>query len=152
MAQEGDVLVVDAGAIPDTGLWGGLMTRMALRKKIGGLIIDGGVRDSQELISLGFPVFARAVSPQGGFKASPGSVNVPVSCGGTAVHPGDLVAADADGVVVVASADAADILAKAQTVQAKEAALIEKMDAGETLFSLLGLGESLNRLGLKIPE
>ena len=152
MAQEGDVLVVDAGAIPDTGLWGGLMTRMALRKGIGGLIIDGGVRDSQELISLGFPVFARAVSPQGGFKASPGSVNVPVSCGGTAVHPGDLIVADADGVVVVASADAPDILVKAQAVQAKEAALIEKMDRGETLFSLLGLGESVNRLGLKIPE
>ena len=151
MAQEGDVLVVDAGAIPDTGLWGGLMTRMALRKGIGGLIIDGGVRDSQELISLGFPVFARAVSPQGGFKASPGSVNVPVSCGGTAVHPGDLIVADADG-VVVASADAPDILVKAQAIQAKEAALIEKMDRGETLFSLLGLGESLNRLGLKIPE
>ena len=92
------------------------------------------------------------MSPQGGFKASPGSVNIPVSCGGTAVHPGDLVAADADGVVVVASADAPDILVKAQAIQAKEAALIEKMDRGETLFSLLGLGESLNRLGLKIPE
>jgi 4-hydroxy-4-methyl-2-oxoglutarate aldolase len=152
MACDGDILVVDAGGIHDTGLWGGLMTRMAMHRKLGGLVIDGGVRDSRELVKLGFPVFARAISPQGGFKVSPGSVNIPIACGGTAVHPGDLIAADADGVVVVPSADAPATLAASRAILAKEEDFVARMGRGESLFDLLGLGESLGKLGLKIPE
>ncbi len=144
MAREGDILVVDAGSIPDTGLWGGLMTRMALCKKLGGIVIDGGVRDSQYLIELGFPVFAGAVSPQGGFKASPGSINVPISCGGVSVSPGDLIAGDADGVVVVPASHVEEILQKAQAIQKKEEELEERIKKGEKLFDLLKLKESIS--------
>mgnify|MGYP003586861376 CR=1 FL=1 len=147
MAREGDVLVVDAGAIPDTGLWGALMTKMALRKKLGGIVIDGGVRDCQELAQLGFPVFSSSISPQGGFKASPGSINVPVSCGGVSVSPGDLVAGDADGVVVVPASHAEEILRKTLAVRKKEQELEERMEKGEKLFDLLKLGDSLSLFG-----
>ena len=152
MARPGDVLVVDAGAIPDTGLWGGLMNHMAQLKKLGGIIVDGGVRDSRELASGGFPVFARAVSPQGGFKSSPGSVNVPIACGGVPVLPGDLVVGDADGVVVVPSAKAEEILKKTLAVVAKEEELRKRMDGGETLFSLLKLDGVPERLGMLATE
>lgn len=144
MAREGDILIVDAGAIPDTGLWGGLMTRMALSKKLGGIVIDGGVRDSQYLIELAFPVFSSAVSPQGGFKASPGSINVPISCGGVSVSPGDLIVGDADGVVVVPASHAEEILHKARTIQIKEAEFEERISKGEKLFDMLKLKECLS--------
>lgn len=144
MARPGDVLVVDAGSIPDTGLWGGLMTRMAMQKKLGGIVLDGAIRDWQDLAALGFPVFSSAVSPQGGFKVSPGSINIPVSCGGVSVAPGDLVAGDADGVVVVPASRAGEILTKARAVQKKEEELEKRIMNGEALFDLLKLGESMS--------
>ncbi len=148
MARPGDVLVIDAGGITDTGLWGGIMNHMAQLKKLGGTILDGGVRDSQELAGSGFPVFSRAVSPQGGFKASPGSINIPISCGGVPVLPGDLVAGDADGVVVVPSAKTEEILKKTLAVVEKEKELRKRMDNGEILFSLLKLDGIPEKLGM----
>ncbi len=144
MARPGDVLVVDAGGVYDTGVWGSLMTRMAIKKGLGGIVLDGAIRDSQELAGLGFPVFSAAIAPQGGFKASPGSVNVPVSCSGVPVAPGDLVAGDADGVVVVPAARAEEILARARAVQEKERELEERIMNGEALFDLLKLGEAMS--------
>ena len=148
MARPGDVLVIDAGGICDTGLWGGLMNQMARQKKLGGIILDGGVRDCQELAASDFPVFARSVSPQGGFKASPGSVNIPISCGGVPVLPGDLVVGDADGVVVVPSAQAKEILEKSLGVVQKEKELRERMGRGEQLYSLLKLDGAPETLGM----
>lgn len=121
LAQEGDVLVVDAQGSCTNGLWGALMTRTALRKGVSGLVIDGGVRDAAEIRELGFPVFARAVIAAGGDKEGPGEVNVPISCGGVAVMPGDLVVGDEDGVAVVARVTAADVLAQLRLVLATEA-------------------------------
>lgn len=148
MARPGDVLVIDAGGIYDTGLWGGLMNQMARQKKLGGIILDGGVRDSQELAASDFPVFARAVSPQGGFKASPGSVNVAISCGDVPVLPGDLVVGDADGIVVVPSGKTKEILEKSLAVVEKEKELRERMVKGETLYSLLKLDGVPESLGM----
>lgn len=148
MARPGDVLVIDAGGICDTGLWGGLMNQMARKKMLGGIILDGGVRDCQELAASPLPVFARSVSPQGGFKASPGLVNVPISCGNVPVLPGDLVVGDADGVVVIPAAKTKEILEKSLVVAAKEQELREKMEKGEALYDLLKLDGVPEKLGM----
>jgi len=100
------------------------------------------------MAAIGFPVFARAVLPMGPFKDSPGSINVPVSCGGAAVRPGDIIVADADGVVVVPSEEAAAVLSKAQGASAKEEQMRERLAKGEYIYDILGLGEALKGLGV----
>ncbi|MDR3332331.1 MAG: 4-carboxy-4-hydroxy-2-oxoadipate aldolase/oxaloacetate decarboxylase [Synergistaceae bacterium] len=149
MAHEGDILVVDACGFCDTGLWGSLMTRMAIARKLGGIVLDGAARDKLEVIELGFPVFCRGVSPMGGFKDSPGSVNVPVSCGGVPVSPGDVIVGDADGVVVVPSGRALEIAESARRTSDKEISFQKGIAEGKSLFDLLNLGESLEKLGIK---
>jgi 4-hydroxy-4-methyl-2-oxoglutarate aldolase len=152
LAKPGDVLVVDACGFPDTGLWGDLMTRMAMKIGINGIVVDGGVRDKKSIIESGFAVFARAISPMGGFKSSPGSVNVPIACAGVTVNPGDIVVGDADGVVIVPRASAAETLVAARKTAEKEMEIGRRIQQGETLFNILGLTESLKRLGLSISS
>ena len=139
LAQPGDILVVDAGGYGDAALWGELMSLNAVRRGLGGLVIDGAVRDRSTLAEIGFPVFARGCVPNGTFKRKPGALNQPVACGGLSVAPGDLVLGDADGVVVVPRADAEEILERASKQIEKEAMLRRQIEAGETLFDLLDL-------------
>lgn len=101
IAQPGDVIVVNAQGNLSTSCWGELTTRMSIRKGLAGCVIDGALRDSRELVSIGFPVFCRGINPCGGGKEGTGQVNMPISCGGITVHPGDLVVGDADGVVII---------------------------------------------------
>ena len=106
VCQPGDVLVV-ANTAPSThGMFGELLATSLMARGVLGLVVDAGVRDTDELRELGFGVWSRHVSCQGTVKASPGSVNVPVVIGGQVVAPGDVVCADDDGVVVVARAEA----------------------------------------------
>ena len=100
------------------------------------------------MAAIGFPVFARAVIPMGPFKDSPGSINVPVSCGGVAVRPGDIIVGDGDGVVVVPAEEAADVLAKAQATMAKEQQTRERLTKGEYLYDMLKLEDVLRGLGV----
>lgn len=148
MAHPGDVLVVDACGFRETGLWGALMTTMAMKKSLGGLVVDGGVRDKLEIVEMGFPVFAAGISPMGGFKDSPGSVNVPIACGGVSVSPGDVVVGDADGVVIVPAALAESVASAAEGTAAKEGDLARRIGEGESLFDLLGLPAVVERLKL----
>lgn len=152
IAEEGDVLVVDSGEIENAGLWGGLMTKMALFKKLGGIVTDGAVRDSQEIIESGFPVFSKSISPLGGFKESPGSVNVAISCGGVVVNPGDIIIGDDDGVAVIPYEKAEYVLEQCKKTEEKEAMIVEGMKAGKTLFELLNLPGKLKNIGMKLPE
>jgi 4-hydroxy-4-methyl-2-oxoglutarate aldolase len=152
LANPGDILVVDACGFPDTGLWGSLMTQMAKKKRIGGIVVDGGVRDTQAIIESGFPVFARAISPMGGFKASPGSINVPIACAGVSVNPGDIVVGDADGVVIVPKNLARAVLETARKIAEKEREIMKRIQKGETLFKIFRLDENIDRLGLSLPK
>lgn len=120
LAQPGDVLVVDAGGAPDRAIVGALMCHHALYRGIAGLVIDGMVRDADDLAELGLPVYARGINPNGPYKDGPGEINVAVSCGGTAILPGDLVIGDADGAVVVPQESATEVCQAATTVQAQE--------------------------------
>jgi regulator of RNase E activity RraA len=110
MAKPGDVLVIDGKGDTSCALMGALMINACKVMQLGGLVIDGAVRDTDELRELGFPVFAAGVNPNGPTKFIPGRINWPISAGGVAVSPGDLVVGDADGVVVVEREKAASLL------------------------------------------
>jgi len=108
-AGPGDVLVVDnAGQCVST--WGGLATLAAKLKGIGGLVVDGGVRDREEMIEHAFPVFARHMTPlTGRTRLAVTGVNEPVSCGGVRVRAGDVIVADGSGVVCIPAEHAAKV-------------------------------------------
>lgn len=120
LAKPGDILVVDGKGDTRCALIGGLMVNTCKMLGLGGVVIDGAVRDLLELRELGFPVFARATNPNGPNKLAPGRINWPISAGGIAISPGDLVVADDDGVVVVERERAAALLPLADKKVADE--------------------------------
>ena len=120
MVEPGDVLVIDGGGDVSQALVGGLIRTTCVAKKLAGLVIDGAIRDVVEWAEDGMPIFARGHTHRGPSKDGPGEVNVPVSCAGLVVLPGDLVVGDADGVIAVPAAEAADVLAKARAHLARE--------------------------------
>ncbi|MEM9097629.1 MAG: RraA family protein [Pseudomonadota bacterium] len=137
--EPGDVLVCDAQGFEDAAIWGGLMTGSAVERGLAGLVIDGAVRDSAEIVEAGFNVFARAVVPRGPHKGFGGVIDGAISCGGQAVHPGDLIVADADGAVVVPFARVPEALAGAQAILAKEAKAMETVAQGGSLADVYGV-------------
>jgi RraA family protein len=130
IAQPGDVIVVDGQGDLNHALCGEIMMRYAITRRIAGFIIDGCIRDVEGLAALDFPVYARGVTPKGPYKNGPGEVNVPVVCGGQAVLPGDIIVADADGIVVIRPGDAEWVLAKAKEHNAMEAKTFQHIAAG----------------------
>ncbi|OGD17227.1 hypothetical protein A2V47_05415 [Candidatus Atribacteria bacterium RBG_19FT_COMBO_35_14] len=120
-AQEGDVIVATVGGEYDYGYWGDLMSVQAKAKKLGGLVIDGCIRDSEAIVEMGFPIFSRGLAIRGTVKASLGLINYPINFGGTVVNPGDLILGDDDGTVVVRFKDCEEVLAKSQArIQAEK--------------------------------
>lgn len=124
MAQPGDVIVFDGHGDLTTAITGELMMQTAIEKKLGGVIIDGAIRDLAALRELPLPIYAAGVTPAGPYKDGPGEINVPVTVGSVVIHPGDIIVGDEDGIVAIRPGDAADILAK--TLK-KNAAEVEKM-------------------------
>jgi regulator of RNase E activity RraA len=130
LARPGDVLVVDAWGYSDRAVVGGLLVRYARAQGIAGLVIHGAVRDLADLVELGLPVFARAVTHVGPYKNGPGELRGPVGIGGTVVAQGDVVVGDEDGVVVVPQARLAEVSTGAETLVEKERAAVAAIDAG----------------------
>lgn len=148
IAQPGDVIVAATDGDPVSGVWGEIMTLAARKKGIAGLILDGACRDKAEIIDSGWPVFCRAVIPQGSGKVGPGRVNMPIACGGVVVEPGDLVLGDADGVVVVRRQEVVDALEKAHAKLAAERKRIAGIEDG--IISASWLLPELKKLGIEI--
>lgn len=137
--QPGDVLVVDHKGSLEDGPFGEIMARASRHRGVAGLVIDGCVRDSAEIRALGFPVFARGLCIRGTTKLLRGSIGHPITCGGIAVAPGDVVLGDDDGLVVVPRARIAEAAAAAASRARHEAEMIEKIRSGATTVELLGL-------------
>lgn len=123
MVQPGDVLVIDGGGDLTQALVGGLMRTTCVARQLAGLVIDGAVRDLTEWAEDGMPLFAKGHTHRGPSKDGPGEINVPISCAGLVVLPGDLIVGDADGVIAVPAADAASVLARTHAHLEKEAAI-----------------------------
>ena len=133
LARPGDVLVIDGKADRSCALMGSIMLNACKVLGLGGVVLDASIRDTEELRELGFPVWALGASPNGPTKFVPGRINWPVTCGGVAVHPGDLVVGDADGVVVVEREKAASLLPLAATKVADERQRIADITSGKEL-------------------
>jgi RraA family protein len=133
MAKPGDVLVIDGKGDTSCALMGALMINACKVLGLAGVVIDGAVRDTEELRELGFPVFAVGTNPNGPTKFVPGRINWPVSVEGVTVSPGDLVVGDADGVVVVEREKAASLLPLAAKKVADEAKRMDEILARRAL-------------------
>ena len=152
VVKPGDILVVATTSESTDGMFGDLLGVSCQTHGVVGLVIDAGVRDTAELTAMDFPVWAKAVSAQGTVKSTAGSVNVPVICAGAAVNPGDVIVADADGVVVVPREQAAAV-AKAGTDRvAKEEKTRERLRNGELGVDFYGLRDKLKQLGVEYVE
>jgi 4-hydroxy-4-methyl-2-oxoglutarate aldolase len=152
MLQPGDVAVLGTSSDNTDGMFGDLLATSFRARGATGLVIDAGCRDTAELRDMGFPVWSRAVHAKGTVKATIGSVNTPIICAGALVHPGDVVVADDDGVVIVPKLRAAQVAAAAAAREAKEAGTRKRLAAGELGLDVYGMREPLAKAGLKYFE
>jgi 4-hydroxy-4-methyl-2-oxoglutarate aldolase len=150
--RKGDILVVTTTSESTDGMFGELLAESARAHGVVGLIIDAGCRDVKDLTEMDFPVWSKAVSAQGTVKATAGFVNVPVVCAGTMVSPGDVIIADADGVVVVKREAAAEVAGLAGERFVKEQKTRERLKAGELGVDFYGLRAKLTELGVRYVD
>ncbi|WP_405161384.1 RraA family protein [Nocardia sp. NBC_01499] len=131
-ASPGDVLVVDGGG-SEIAFAGELFARGAIARGLGGIIVDGGYRDIGYVRGCELPIYSRFVTPMAGGTSQLGELQVPVTCGGVAVAPGDLILADEEGAIVVHADRIESLLEAAAAIKEAEAGIIAKLDAGSTL-------------------
>ena len=146
LVQPGDVLVIDGGGNHSWALLGFLMVTTAMKLDLAGMIVDGCVRDAEEIRNSGFPIFAAGINPNGPTKEGPGEINYSIQCGGQIVHPGDIIVADDDGVVVVRQEHAEGTIDKVKAVIVREEKRLAEIEAGMTTRP--GLDEMLKQKGL----
>ena len=127
--EEGQVIVVDGGAFLEAVLWGEIFSMMGMAKGAAGTVIDGAVRDVDDVIELGYPLFSAGITPAAGTVDKLGEINVPVSCGGVVVKPGDWVYGDRLGVVVAQPDRIVELRQWCDDVLTKEAKMIEGLRA-----------------------
>jgi 4-hydroxy-4-methyl-2-oxoglutarate aldolase len=141
-AQPGDVLVVATGQALEAGYWGEILNEAAMERRLGGVVIEGGVRDSAVLCSRPFAVFSAGLCIAGTGKdfGARGWLNAPVRIGSVVVQPGDLVCGDADGVVIIPHGLVEKTLAASVAREADEAGKIARIRAGERTVDLYKFG------------
>ncbi|MBI2149134.1 MAG: 4-carboxy-4-hydroxy-2-oxoadipate aldolase/oxaloacetate decarboxylase [Acidobacteria bacterium] len=150
--REGDILVVTTTSESTDGMFGELLAESCRAHGVAGLVIDAGVRDVNELAEMRFPVWSKAISAQGTVKATAGFVNVPMTCAGAIVHPGDIVVGDADGVVVVKRDAGAEVARLAVERFEKELKNREMLKSGKLGLDMYGLRAKLAELGVRYVD
>jgi len=131
LATPGDIVVVSTCGNTNTAVFGELMCHTAAAAKLGGIVVDGAIRDVDGITRLAMPAFSRTVCPGSCDKDGPGEINVPISCGGTVVSPGDIIVGDADGIAVVPHAMAAEIVELVLQLMEREKKRIAEIGAGK---------------------
>jgi regulator of RNase E activity RraA len=146
LAEPGDIVVVSTGGNVTSAVFGELMCHTAVARRLGGIVVDGAIRDVDGITRLGFPAFSRSVCPGGCDKDGPGEINVAVSCGGTVVAPGDVIVGDLDGLAVVPRAHAEEVLELVARLMARERQRIGEIQAGQMFRA--EIDESLRKKGV----
>lgn len=149
LAQAGQVLVFTNGGSSQGALWGDVACGFAKKKGVAGVVAHGAVRDTDALRALEFPVWATAISPEHPEKRGPGAVNVPIVVDGVLVEPGDIIAADADGVLVIPRAELARAVEGAEARARAETTIRERIAAGELPLDILGLRAAIKAAGIE---
>ena len=152
VCQAGDVLVVTTTSPSMDGMFGELLATSLQARGVTALVMDASVRDTADLNAMGFHVWTRGVWSQGTVKATPGSVNVPIVCGGAQVNPGDVIVADDDGVCVVPRMQAESALKDSEARLAKEEEARKALATGELGVDLYGMREKLAALGVEYVD
>ncbi|MFD1214085.1 4-carboxy-4-hydroxy-2-oxoadipate aldolase/oxaloacetate decarboxylase [Arthrobacter sp. GCM10027362] len=151
-ARRGDVVMVGAGEFTDAGTFGDVLGNAMVAKGIAAMVTDSGVRDTQDLIDLGLPVFSGSISIKGTVKETLGPVNYPLVIGDEIVYPGDILRGDADGVVVVRREEAEEVISLCQARDDAERELIKAYHEGGTTIELCKLTDVLKAKGLLVEE
>jgi 4-hydroxy-4-methyl-2-oxoglutarate aldolase len=152
VCRAGDALVVVPTSKSEDGMFGELLATSCRAHGVVGLVIEAGVRDVADLTQMKFPVWSKAISAQGTVKASPGSVNIDVVCAGAVVHPGDIIIADLDGVVVVPRERAEEVARLSAARIENEQKTRERLRAGELGVDFYGLRSKLADLGVQYKD
>lgn len=151
LAEPGDVVLVEDGGDNAHALAGENMMQWAQRRKLAGFVVDGAMRDIESISQMSFPVYCRSITPRGPYRTGPGEINVPISCGGTVVNPGDIVIGDADGVLIIPPRDAAKICERARKKLDKEIETRDAISKG-TLDRSQFSNENLIKMGCEIID
>lgn len=138
-ARPGEIIMVDAGGVEDTAVWGGVMAAEAVHRRLGGAVVDGAIRDVSDMRKLGFSIYCRAVVPRGPHHGFGGTIDGLASVAGVPVRSGDIVLGDADGIVVVPLERSAEILAAAQAHLLKEKEWIRQINEGVSIPVLFSM-------------
>ena len=136
-AKSGDVLVVDGGGSVERALWGAILSLAARQRGIAGIVLDAAARDRDEITEMGWPVFARGVTPDTPYSKVHGSTGQPITCGGLTVTPGDMVYADGDGIVVISREAHDATLERAMERIEMEEQIFQGLEAGQPLDELV---------------
>jgi 3-hexulose-6-phosphate synthase/6-phospho-3-hexuloisomerase len=138
LAGPGNVLVIYNGS-NNIAPWGGLATLSCKNKCIEGVVVDGAVRDVDEIRAMNYPVYATGITPNAGEPKGMGEINAEITCGGQTVRPGDYIVGDDSGVVVIPKERAYEIARRAKEVEKMESRLYEEIRRGKTLSQVANL-------------
>jgi regulator of RNase E activity RraA len=130
MAAPGDIIVVDAGGDLTNSLFGEIMLNYAITRKIGGIVLNGAIRDAKDIAASSLPVYAAGVTHRGPYKDGPGEINVPIAIDGMVIHPGDLIIGDFDGFLCIKIDDADQVLQAALEKLKQEQITMANIAAG----------------------
>ncbi|MDH0746867.1 RraA family protein [Pseudomonas sp. GD03842] len=150
IAQPGDVIVVDAGGDLTNALIGEMMVAYAIKRGLGGIVINGAIRDASAIRAGDFPLFAAGISHRGPYKDGPGEINVPIAIDGMVIEPGDLVIGDDDGLLCVPYDQVSEVYDRATAKHHAELKQMEQIARGENDRSWVI--ESLKKKGCQLPE
>jgi regulator of RNase E activity RraA len=148
LAEPGDIIVCDAGGDVSNALIGELMVAHAIKRRLGGMVINGAIRDASAIRAGSFPVFAAGVTHRGPYKDGPGEINVAIAIDGMVIEPGDIIVGDDDGFVSVPYAAMAEVLKATEAKNAAEEKQMAEIKAGTSDRSWIDA--TLKRLGCRI--
>jgi regulator of RNase E activity RraA len=143
--QPGDIVVIDAAGYKDVAVIGERLVHYMKLRGAKGVVVDGAIRDSIGIVEEGVPTFSRSQCIRIFGSAGPGAINVPITCGGVVVNPGDIICGDADGIVIVPRADAARVADLADAHLAAELARVREVESGKSMTEVFGLAPKLEK-------